>query len=132
MIVTCAEAEPSTQSSADTGGKSERWVGPGVGIGLITEQPGWGFPDTRSGRVAVGGTGEGVKPTFPPHAAMKRTRTKTGMKERFNIFSPSQTSPHFTSEISFPRRSDYTKMIRKHSATTTNSRRKRMNVLQKG
>jgi len=48
MIVTEAVSAPCTQSSLLTGGKSEAWVGPGVGNRLTMVQPGIMSPLTSS------------------------------------------------------------------------------------
>ena len=55
MIVTVAVSGPSDQSDSEGAGKSDGWVGPGVGFTLCTVQPGITF-DVGSGVKEIGAT----------------------------------------------------------------------------
>ena len=94
MIVILAVSGPRTQSASDTGGKSERWVGPGVGMGLITVQPGREVGET----VFVGGTGVWMVGFRPTQAV---NNTNRAIHRRLNIFYSVENSPNFTSEMTF-------------------------------
>ncbi len=64
-------------------------MGPGVGIGLITVQPGCEV----GGTVLVGEIDVGTILSFPVQAARNIISRKNGTGKRFDIFSPEKTPP---------------------------------------